>query len=193
MKVQPKAKSTEQSNRAFVLIELLIVISMIALLSGVAMMSLTGLFGRKQFEKEAYAIIDVMKKAQQASAQTDRRYAVVFDFVEGAYILRQYATLDLQTIPEEDAVLTREYFSKNCRLDYVLFDDFMDTREEGESISEARFIAGRAGWQNGGKIVLLDVDGNPYTIVVNRLCGRITLEPGDVDILIPVARDELRF
>ena len=175
------------------LIELLVVVSIIGMMTAIATLSLGGIFARKQFETEAYAIIDVMKKAQHAAAQTDRRYAVVFDFIENAYVLRQFATLDLESIPEDKAILSQGSFTKNCRIDYVLFDDFMDTREEGDSIDEARFYAGRSGWQHGGKIVLIDIDGNPYSIVVNRLCGKITLEPGDVDILVPVKRDELRF
>ena len=186
-------KITNRRSSGLVLIELLIVVSLIAMLTAVATLSLGPMFSRKQFEKEAYAIIDIMKKAQYAAAQTDRRYAVVFDFIEDAYILRQFATLDLESIPEDEAILSQTFFTQNCQLDYVLFDDFMDTREEGETIDEARFYAGRSGWQHGGKIVLVDVDGNPYSIIVNRLCGKITLEPGDVDILVPVDRDELRF
>jgi type II secretory pathway pseudopilin PulG len=185
--------SIKQCARGLVLAELLVVIAVISLLTAVAMLSVTSIFGRKQFEKEAYAIIDVLQKAQNASAETVRRYAVVFDFVEGTYVLRQFATLDMQSIPEEEAVLSVGGFSKYCQLDYVLFDDFMDTRDEGESIGEARFIAGRGGWQYGGKIVLLDVDGNPYSIVVGRLCGDITLRRGDVEILVPVDKSELRF
>jgi len=186
-------KSFEPGRPGLVVAELLVVIAIISMMTGMAILSLTGVFGRKQFEKEAYAIIDILHKAQSASAETDRRYAVVFDFIEGTYVLRQFATLDLQTIPEDEAVLSVGYFSRNCRLDYVLFDDFMDTRDEGENISEARFIAGRGGWQYGGKIVLLDNDGNPYSIVVGRLCGDITLKPGDVEILMPVDKNELPF
>ena len=186
-------KITDRHGSGLVLIELLVVVSLIAMMTAIATLSLGPMFSRKQFEKEAYAIIDIMKKAQYAAAQTDRRYAVVFDFIEDAYILRQFATLDLESIPEDEAILSQSFFSQNCRLDYVLFDDFMDTREEGETIDQARFYAGRSGWQHGGKIVLVDVDGNPYSIVVNRLCGKITLELGDVDILVPVDRDELRF
>ena len=186
-------KSIKQCSCGLVLVELLVVITVIAMLTAVAMLSVTSVVGKTQFEKEAYEIIDILHKAQNASAETTRRYAVVFDFVEGTYVLRQFATLDLQSIPEEEAVLSVSSFSRHCQLDYVLFDDFMDTRDEGESISEARFIAGRGGWQYGGKIVLRDVDGNPYSIVVGRFCGDITLKRGDVEILVPVKKNELRF
>ena len=186
-------KSIKQCRYGLVLAELLDVIAILSMLTAVAMISLTSVYGKTQFEKEAYAIIDILHKAQYASARTPRRYAVVFDFVEGTYVLRQFATLDLQSIPQEEAVLSVGSFSGHCQLDYVLFDDFMDTRDEGESISEARFIAGRGGWQYGGKIVLRDGDGNPYSIVVGRLCGDITLRPGDVEILVPVDKSELQF
>ena len=182
-----------QSTSGMILMELIVVISILGMMTGWAMLSLGGVFSKKQFEKEAYTIIDVLKKAQHATAQTDRRYAVVFDFIEETYVLRQFATLDLQTIPEDEAILFVGDFSRYCQLDYVLFDDFMDTRDEGESISEARFIVGRGGWQYGGKIVLVDDDGHPYSIVVGRLCGDITLKPGDVEILVPVDKSELPF
>jgi len=192
-KCMKNPKSIKQCERGLVLIELIVVIAVISMLTAMAMLSVTSVFGKKQFEKEAYAIIDILHKAQNASAETPRRYAVIFDFVEGTYVLRQFATLEMQSIPEEEAVLSVGSFSRHCQLDYVLFDDFMDTRDEGESISEAKFIAGRGGWQYGGKIVLRDVDGNPYSIVVGRLCGDITLKRGDVEILVPVDKSELRF
>lgn len=173
--------------------EVVVVISILGMMTAWAMLSLSGVFSKKQFEKEAYSIIDILKKAQNATMQTDRRYAVIFDFVEETYVLRQYATQALDMIPEEDAVLSTGYFSRNCQIDYILFDDNVDTRDFGEDTVEGKFLAGRNGWQNGGKIVLLDVDGNPYTILVNRLCGKITLKPGDVDLLIPLDRNELRF
>lgn len=185
--------SIKQRRCGLVLIELILVITMISILTAVAMLSVTGIFGKTQFEKEAYAIIDIMHKAQNASAETVRRYAVIFDFVEETYALRQFATLEMDAIPEEEAILAVGGFTRHCQLDYVLFDDFMDTRDEGESISEAKFIAGRGGWQYGGKIVLLDVDGNPYSIIVGRLCGDITLQQGDVEILVPVDKSELPF
>ncbi|MBE0534904.1 MAG: hypothetical protein IH624_04480 [Phycisphaerae bacterium] len=180
-------------RRGLVLTELIVVVMIIGMMTSLAMLSLTGVFGQKKFEQEAYAIVDVLRKASHASAETDRRYAVVFDFIQGAYVLRQFVTLDLQTLPEDEAIISVGHFSKYCVLDYVLFDDFMDTRDEGDSISEARFIAGRGGWQYGGKIVLRDLDGNPYSIVVNRLCGNVKLVPGDADILVPVDAGELRF
>jgi len=184
---------TRLHESGLVLMELIVVIMIIGMMTAMATLNLTGVFAQKKFEQEAYAIIDVLKKAYHASAETDRRYAVVFDFIDGAYVLRQFATLDLQTLPEDEAVISVGYFSKYCVLDYVLFDDFMDTRDEGDNISEARFLAGRGGWQYGGKIVLLDVDGNVYSIVVNRLCGDVKLVPGDAEILVPVDAGELQF
>jgi hypothetical protein len=176
-----------------VLTELIVVIMIVGMLTGLAMLSLGGVYSQKKFEQEAYTIVDILKKAYHASTETDRRYAVVFDFVEGVYVLRQFATLDLQTPSEDEAVISVGHFSKHCVLDYVLFDDFMDTRDEGDRISEARFLCGRGGWQYGGKIVLLDVEGQPYSIVVSRLCGDVKLVRGDAEILVPVNASDLRF
>jgi hypothetical protein len=47
-------------------------------------------------------------------------------------------------------------------------------------------MAGRGGWQSGAKIVVLDREGNPFTIITNRFSKVITLLPGDMDILEPV-------
>jgi len=189
----PDDRSQTRSSRAVVLTELIVVIVIIGMLTGLAMLTLGGVYSQRKFEQEAYAVVDVLKKAYHASAETDRRYAVVFDFVEGAYVLRQFASLDLQTPSDEEAIISAGRFSRHCVLDYVLFDDFMDTRDEGDRISEARFLCGRGGWQYGGKIVLRDFEGRPYSIVVNRLCGDVRLLPGDAEILVPVNANELRF
>ena len=54
--------------------------------------------------------------------------------------------------------------------------------------------ATRTGFQNGGNIVLLDSEGNPYSVIVNRLSRVITLRPGE-DYEIPMPREtyELPF
>jgi hypothetical protein len=58
---------------------------------------------------------------------------------------------------------------------------------------EARFYAGHSGWQYGGKIVLLDGDGNPYSVIVNRISIVISLLPGDVEILAPQYPEDVPF
>jgi hypothetical protein len=76
-----------------------------------------------------------------------------------------------------------------------LFDD-VDYSPESESYTNegiAMFRAGHSGWQYGGKIVLLDEDEQPYSVVVNRLNRLVTLEEGDVEILKPKRAYEVPF
>ena len=176
-----------------VLAELIVAVIIISFMMSMAMLSFSTIFGKTVFEKEVHDFINVMKMAQDASAETDRRYAVILDFAEQTYTLREFISLDLETLDEDEAILTTGSFSDNCRLDYVLFDDFDDTRDWGENILEARFMAGRSGWQYGGKIVLLDDDGNPYSVIVNRLSKIITLVPDDIELLEPKYEEDVPF
>ena len=177
--------------RALVLIELIIVIAIMLMMVGLTTFSLSAVSTRSKFEKGAYTFINVLKMAQNAAAESDRRYAVILDFDEQTYTLRQFASLDLETIPPEEAIITTGNFTDQCYLDYVLFDDFEDTMDE--EAYEARFYAGHSGWQYGGKIVLLDANGNPYSVIVNRLSRVITLQPGDVEILAPQYQEDVPF
>ena len=173
-------------ENALVLVELMVVMVIIAFMLGITMLSLTGVAGRSKFKQDAYKLVNTLKMAQNAAAKSDRRYAVILDFTEQTYTLRQFASLNLDIIPEDEAIISVSSFSDRCRLDYVIFDDFLDTRSwdlENSEYFRARFMAGHSGWQYGGKIVLLDIDGNQYSIVVNRLSKVIELKPGDVEIL----------
>ena len=78
-------------------------------------------------------------------------------------------------------------FGKNCRADYVIFDDLVSTDQEHQI---AKFRAGHAGWQYGGKIVLLDRSGRPYSVIVSRISRIIELKNGDVEIALPKYDDE---
>ena len=90
----------------------------------------------------------------------------------------------------EEEVIVYNQLNENCRFVYVLFDDLVETDEDHQI---AKFRAGRAGWQNGGKIVLYDQDEQPYSIVVNRINRMVVLKQGDAGILMPRAKDELPF
>ena len=96
-------------------------------------------------------------------------------------------TLDcgMATLMAEEIIMARTNLSKRCYYDFILFDDNTDTRfggEDGEmETQKAYFMAGQSGWQNGGKIGLLDLDGKPYSIIVNRMSKSIILEEGDID------------
>ena len=65
--------------------------------------------------------------------------------------------------------------------------------ETSKDYQTAKFRAGHAGWQNGGKIVLLDENEQPYTIVVNRINRIVTLKKGDVELLMPKDKKDVPF
>lgn len=178
-------------RRAMVLMEMLVVLVIIGLMTALAMLNFSSVSRRAKFEREAYAFINVLKMAQNAAAESDKRYAVILDFNEQSYTLRQFDSLSLDVIPDEEAIITTGYFTDECYLDWVMFDDFEYAIEE--TAYEARFYAGHSGWQYGGKIVLLDADGNPYSVVVNRLSRVITLQAGDVEILEPQYQEDVPF
>ena len=181
---------------ALVLVELIIVIIIMTMMVALASVSLIGVAGRSEFEKEAQSLINILKMAQNAAAESDQRYAVVFDFDEGTYTLRPFARLDMEQVLDEEPVMMTGYFTDRFQLDYVLYDDFTDTRDwdvEEMDYFRAWFWAGHSGWQYGGKIVLLDIDGYPYSIVINRLSKMITLETGDVEILEPIYKEYVPF
>ena len=179
-------------RRGLVLIELLIVISLMALLMGVGMISFGAMWGNLKFRHQAQELVDVFQMAQDASAQSNRRYAVVLDFPNNEFRLREYAATDFETLSEGEAVIRTGYFTENFQLDYVLFDDLDDTRDD-EVLYDARFLAGRTGWQYGGKVVIRDGDGNPWTILISRIASPVQLVEGDVSFLMPRGQNELFF
>ena len=181
---------------AMVLTELIIVIIIISAMTAIAIFNFSGVLSRTKFKRQAHGLINVLNLAQNAAAETDRRYAVILDFDENTYTLRQFAVIDHDKILDEEPIIAQGYFTDQCRLDYVLFDDFVDTRDwdiENMEFFRAWFFAGHSGWQYGGKIVLLDADGNPYSVVINRLSKVIALQPGDVEILEPRYKEDVPF
>ena len=185
---------TQRQPLGLVFIELIAVLAIISLITAVMTISLSAIFGRTDFQKEVDTFINTLKMARNAATESDKRYAVILDFDESTYTFREYVTLAMDVIPPEEAILKIGLFTEQCQLDYVTFDDFTDTREfdlENTEYFRAILFAGHSGWQNGAKIVLRDIDGNPYTVIVNRLTPVITLHPGDIEMLMP--QQDLRF
>jgi len=172
------------SNKGLTLIEILTVIGLIALMVGTTMVSYSAIWGNLRFKREARELVNTFQMARQAAATSDRRYAVVLDFIEQAYVLREFKSTDLLTMDPEEAIIQTTYLSEAVTIDYVQYDDLEDTRDS-EDVTEARFLAGKAGWQYGGKIALLDADGRSWTIIIHRLGKPAELFEGDVGFLLP--------
>ena len=170
---------------ALVLIELIVVISMLALLVSITAINLTGTLFRTRFDRQAHDFMTTLKMAQDAAAQSDTRYAVVIDIDEKTYTLKPFYEIFEGTPIEEEAMSTGR-FTDDFQLEYVRFDDGQDTRNvesNTEEIYRIWLMAGQSGWQNGAHIGLLDADGNPYTVVMNRLNRTITICPGELEML----------
>jgi len=167
---------------AFVLFELIVIIVIVAMVTGIAILSLTGAVGRSQFKAEVYELTSMFRMAVTSAAESGRRYEIIIDIPQQTYTLRQITSPDLSQVLDEEIIGTG-HFGERCQVLYVQFDDLTRTDEGQQDI--AKFRAGRTGWQYGGKIVLMDSDGNEYSIVVNRLSRTIELKPGDVELLVP--------
>ena len=181
--------STHPLIGGFTLTELIVVILIISLFLLLAMTNLFGLLGKSTFRAQVQEFVSTMQMAASAAAESDRRYEVIIDLTEQNYVLREITSPDLSGVLEEEIIVKND-FSDNCRVDYVLFDDGDETDPEH---MRAKFRAGHSGWQYGGKIVLLNEDEQVYSVVVNRMNRIITLKKGDVEILLPKAKNEVPF
>ncbi len=186
-KDEHRASRIKHRVLGFTMIELMVVIVVVSLFAMLAQMHLFGLLRKSTFKAQVQELISTMQMAASAAAQSDRRYEVIIDIPGQGYMLRQITTADLSQILEEE-IIVEDAFSDNCRVAYVQFDDGEFTSED-----RAKFRAGHSGWAYGGKIVLLDENEQPYSIVVNRLNRMITLEQGDVELLQPKNKDDVPF
>ena len=175
---------------AFTFIESMVVVVLIGLFAIMTVMNLFELFGKTTFRAQADEFVSTMQAAVNAAAESDRRYEVIIDLTEQSYTLRQITSTHLPSDVLEEEIVVKNDFGENCRASYVLFDDLDATDEKS---TKAFFRAGRAGWQYGGKIVLLDKNEQPYSVIVNRANRIVTLKEGDVEILLPRAEDEVLF
>jgi len=154
--------------------ELIVVVLIVSLFILLAQVNLFGLLRKNTFRAQVQELVSTMQAAASAAAESERRYEVIIDLTEQNYLLREITSPDLSEILEEEIIVEND-FSDNCRVIYVLFDDGDYTNE-----GRAKFRAGHSGWQYGGRIVLLDEDEQPHSVVVNRLNRIITLKKGEV-------------
>ena len=171
----------------FTMAELMVVIAVLSLFVVLAQIRLLGLLRRSTFKAQIQELVSTMQMAASAAAESDSRYEVIIDVAEQSYMLRQITNPDLSQVLEEEIIL-ENVFAGNCRVAYVEFDDGDYTYD-----GRAKFRAGQSGWAYGGKIVLLDRNETPYSVVVNRLNRIVALEEGNVELLLPKAPDEVFF
>lgn len=178
-----------KSYSGLTLVELLLVVSIMALFVLMAQLNLYGLLRKSTFKGQVQELISTFQMAARGAAESSRRYEVIIDLTEQSYMLREITSLDLSEVLEEEIIVEND-LSDNCRVEYVMFDDEHST-DHGEG--RARFRAGHNGWQYGGKIVLLDEDERIYSVVVSRLDRFVRLVEGDAELLLPRSEDEMFF
>lgn len=182
-----RASRIENRVHGFTLTELVVVLVVIALFVFLVQINLFELLRKSTFRAQVQEFVSTMQMAASAAGESDRRYEVIIDIPQQSYMLREITNPDLAQVLEEE-IIVEDFFSENCRVAYVMFDDGDTTSED-----RAKFRAGHSGWQYGGKIVLLDENEQPYSIVVNRLNRMVTFEQGDVGLLEPKSKDEVLF
>ncbi len=171
----------------FTLTELIVVVLVISLFVLLGMVNFSGVLRRYTFKAQVQEFISTLQRAASAAAESDKRYEVIIDIVQQSYMLREITSPDLSEVLEEEIIIQND-FGSGCWVAYVIFDDGDYTNE-----AAAKFRASRSGWQYGGKIVLLDSDEQPHSVVVERLNRMITLHEGDVEFLAPRSADEVPF
>jgi prepilin-type N-terminal cleavage/methylation domain-containing protein len=175
------------TRQGFTLAESMVVIVIISLMVALTATNLKGVIIGNSFKGKVRGLIAAIEAASTGAAQSDKRYEVIIDIPQQSYLLREITSSDLAEVLEEE-IIAQEDFGKNCQVAYVLFDDGEFTSED-----RAKFRASRAGWQFGGIIVLLDADGQPWSIVIDRLSNIVRLEQGEAQIVWPRSKDELPF
>lgn len=168
-------------SSGFVLAEMVVVICLIGLFVSLAMVNVASILGRNTFKSQANGLVLSLRMAAAKAAESSRRYEIIIDFPTQSYTFREITSSDLAADVLQEEVIREHSFGSEVRIKYVQFDDGMATTD-----GQAKFRAGRAGWQYGGTIGLIDEDGNDYTIMINRISRTVELFDGVAEQLRPV-------
>lgn len=181
------------------------VVGIIGLITAISMISFGAMWGNLRFKRQAEDIVNTLQMAQNAAATTGRRYQVSFNTTFQGYVFREYTETsiyyddDIYQNAEEglydDSLIKIGRFNKAMTLVEVIYDYY--TEEELAGLDKSNdifhFIAGKAGWNAGGKIILYDEDGRVWTILVQRFASPVKLYEGDVDLYPPQKEQDVRF
>lgn len=179
--------SAPTANRigGFTLIELIVVLSMLALFVLMAQVNLFGMLRRSTFKAQVQGFVSAMQMAASTAAETGRRYEVIVDVTEQTYLLRRISSSNLAEVLDEEIVVDG-HFGDSCRVSYVEFDDGTYANE-----GRAKFRAGHSGWQYGGKVVFLDESEQVHTVTVGRLTPIVQVLPGNPELMRPKAKEQV--
>jgi Tfp pilus assembly protein FimT len=165
---------------------MVVVICIIGLFVTMAMINIASVLGRNSFKSQANDLVSSLRMAAAKAAESSRRYEIIIDFSTQSYTFREITSSDLAADVLQEEIVRQHAFGRDVRIKYVQFDD-----GEVAAENQAKFRAGHAGWQYGGKIVLVDDENRDYTIMINRLSRTVELLNGDIELLKPM--DDLAF
>jgi Tfp pilus assembly protein FimT len=185
-KAQRSCTTAVPSVKAFVLAEMVVVIFIIGLFVSLAMVNVMSVLGRNSFRSQANGLVSTLRMAAAKAAESSHRYEIIIDLPAQSYTFREITSADLAADVLQEEIIRQHAFGSEVQIKYVQFDDG-EVAAEGQ----AKFRAGHAGWQYGGKIVLVDEEGREYTIMVSRLSRTVELLNGDIEQLKPV--EDLAF
>ena len=188
--LKAKTKNSFRMRAGLVLVELIAVVTIIGLLLMVSIFNISGAKSSSRFKSQANELAFTLQQAVRAASKNNNKYSIIINIAEQSYILRHIKSTELYEIQDEEEIIIEKYLTLDCQIAYVEFDDAEGTDEQN---TIAHFVAARPGWQAGGKIALLDDEGNEYSIIVNRLSRIVELKKGFVELLPIKYRDELPF
>jgi prepilin-type N-terminal cleavage/methylation domain-containing protein len=124
----PKQRFKNEAKDGFSLMETIVVLGVLSLLTGIAMVNLVGRASKSSFKKEATELVIALKTAQNAAAQTGRRYVVLLDLVEQTYTMKEVPTLDeffLIVDQGEGEAISETHLSDRCMIEYIILTTWM--------------------------------------------------------------------
>ncbi|UCD53454.1 MAG: prepilin-type N-terminal cleavage/methylation domain-containing protein [Phycisphaerales bacterium] len=169
----------------FTLVELIVVVSILALLVLMAQLNLFGTLQRSTFRSQIQGFISALRMASTGAAETGHRYEMIVDVGEQTYLLREITGSNLAEVYDEEIIVEGQ-FGGSCHVSYVEFDDGEYTND-----GQAKFRVGHAGWMYAGKIVFLDENEQPHTVAFSRLTPMIQLIKGDPELMRPKSEREV--
>ena len=184
------ADAARARSQAFVLVEMILVVSILALFVVMVQTNLFSTMRRSQFKANMQEFVSAMQMAASAAAESSRRYGMIIDMIEQTYLLHEIASSNLDTVLDEK-IIVQGQFSESCRVDYVEFD--FGGPDDKFTNRKATFVAGHAGWFYGGKIVFRDENDQTHTVLVSRITPIIEVVEGDPVLMAPKAKDEVPF
>lgn len=196
-----KRNITTAKNNGFTLVEMLCILAVLGLMVGIATVTLTGSIEKVKFKREIDSFIRVLKMAHHGASESTFRYLISVNIEDGTYQLQTLPVMPMEVftdkekqeeyLDEHSNIITTGKFSERCYIDYAVFDDGTNPLDEG--YAEAILYAGKNGWSNAIKFVILDSDDNPYSIITSRLNSEVQFVQGDVYLPEPLTKQDARF